>query len=472
DTVIALDTVTGGNGGGVSANSTTATGNAGNGGTATSTSSATATGSSSGINVTDTAIGGSGGSVVATGGTATGSGGNGAAASSTASGSTTDGSTVSLPYGLNGASTGYPPQVAAIATGGAGGQGNGVSFGAGSGGAAIALASGTSSSGGAMNVVATAVGGAAGTVANGATGNNGGAATATANASSGLGIAMATATATGGLPTTASSNQGTANAGSDADGYAAFAQSSATGLSGSSMATASNSTGDGGFVDSITTISKAPTVSGDTSLTYSGVTVLQAAPNYTTYDTKQAAGYGAGSPTNVGNIISGAPLVQQYFNGPSWQNTFGIVDLGVGSLSATSSVAQTFETNVAFTINTAAIGGGLSEFGFIAGTGTSSGGFENIVLKITVGVSTQTYEFDSIADAEAFFNDTEFSLGDYPSEEALPIDFDMSLTSTGGGDEFDGELIFGAIPEPGAWAMLVAGAFLLPFAGRRPRRLR
>ncbi len=108
-------------------------------------------------------------------------------------------------------------------------------------------------------------------------------------------------------------------------------------------------------------------------------------------------------------------------------------------------------------------------------------------------VETQT--FTSLASAVAFFNDDVLDLGALPDSSSLSVDFNLAYTSTGGGDGFDSELVFGAaaaqapkaapmpavsgaapfseptpmVPEPSAWMLLVVswGAALLAVSRRR-----
>jgi autotransporter-associated beta strand protein len=242
NTVIAIDTVTGGAGGGVTANgSITVSGPAGNGGTATSISRATATGSNSNINVTDAASGGSGGSVTQTnGGTAIGNGGNGAAASSSAFGSTANGSTIGLPYGLNGYNS-FPAQISADATGGSGGQGSGLGNHGGTGGTATAIASGTSTGGGNLSVIATGIGGNGGAGIGGANGGAGGAASITNSVGdSTSGSVTLNLTANGGV----GGGSNTGAAGTGGNGYISVSSYDAAG--GAFAGTATSNGGAGG----------------------------------------------------------------------------------------------------------------------------------------------------------------------------------------------------------------------------------
>lgn len=100
---------------------------------------------------------------------------------------------------------------------------------------------------------------------------------------------------------------------------------------------------------------------------------------------------------------------------------------------------------------------------------------QKIVFTITVGAGApNTYSFTNLASAEEFFDDDAFSLGNLPREDDLSIDFDLKLTSMGGGDMLDTETIFGsAVPEPSTWALLATSGALLIWRSRRAKsRLR
>jgi hypothetical protein len=150
---------------------------------------------------------------------------------------------------------------------------------------------------------------------------------------------------------------------------------------------------------------------------------------------------------------------------------------------------------VAFTIDTAGSFAGSSlDVGFIAGNGASSAGFQYLVLTITEGTAVTTDIFTSIPAAESFFYDNVISLSALPDETDLLIDFNMALTSTGGGDNFNGDLVFGAstnnappafahdaprlealqvraVPEPGICGLLAGGLALLALQRKNARHV-
>jgi hypothetical protein len=155
----------------------------------------------------------------------------------------------------------------------------------------------------------------------------------------------------------------------------------------------------------------------------------------------------------------------------------GASDFAVKSLATLTSGTQSFDANATFTINSTGLGGAL-DAGFLQSTFTNSSGFKKLVLTIDVSTSQVTYNpltytFTTLASAQNFFNDTTLTLNSaIPDDSSLQVSFDLDLISTGGGDAFAGDLIFGdPVPEPSSWILLAAGAMLIVISYRR-RRMR
>jgi hypothetical protein len=376
-----------------------------------------------------------------------------------------------------------PTGVSATAVGGAGGQGEGAGQHVGTGGAATALATGDSTTGGSLIVTATAIGGAAGAEISGASGRDGGGASAIAEGVSTSGTVDSTATAIGGA---GSSN---AEVGGGALGYA-----SAEGINGYASSTASTS---GSLVNSIVATGTALAGGNSASATETDAAVDVAAGSYTSLGGLQAAAFGIGLPTNVSTLVASATNVKQVFEAAG-ATTYGAVYLEAASRTDTGS-PETFTLNVSFNLNTTQATAPHLDVGLIAATSKAgSGGFDQLVLTILVGGATEeTQTFTSLAAAVAFFGDDVLDLGTLPDSSSLSVDFNLAYTSTGGGDGFDSELVFGAAaaqapkaavvpavggaapfspaimaPEPSTWMLLLVvswGAVLL-VTGRRRRR--
>jgi len=431
--------------GGVVTNS--GTGNGGSGGMGTSSTSITASGAGTGLNIQDEANGGAGGGVSTSysNTVSTGNGGVGGAASSTASGQIA-GSTYTFYTG------GFNPGVLADATGGAGGQGQGPGFKGGVGGAATALATGTSTGAGTLIVGAVATGGSGGSGGDQAAGNHGGAATATSLGISAGGVVQASATATGGAATSGSAGGGAALAHATAEGEIGWASFSAS--------------SSGGLVDSVIATGSAPTVGNAATAGEGGAVVLSAAPADSAFASFQSGAYGTGLPTNLTSVIAGATNVEGVFNNG------GTTDLGVVDLEDKANTSgREFDANVAFTLNTTTLTGDHLKVGFIQGSDIVGSGTTGVVLTITVGTTETVETFTSLASAETFFDDNVIDLGSLVGSSDLSVDFDLELSSSGVGNEFDSELTFGAeVPEPATWGMLIVGMGAVAIMGRRIKR--
>ncbi len=313
-----------------------------------------------------------------------------------------------------------------------------------------------------MDVRARVQGGAGGNV-NFGLGNsgNGGAASATASGTT-TGFANVRATATGGAGGTGGTNT--------RFGGVAFARASATGTSGNSIANANSS---GGIVNSIVTTATAPAGGNNASVTEGRAGVAQPILSRSTASGLQAAGYGVGLPDSaaVQGAIAGAhPNVQAVF--PANALTLGAVNLAVQSRSDAGNPNQVFDTSVAFTLNTMGVTTSQNlRVGLIDADLTGSvGGFQSLVFTIReTGMADKVFTFSgtqiagmqTLADAQTFFHDNVINLGPLPASANLVVSFQLTLTSTGGGDGFDGNLVFGVVPEPSTWVMAFGGALAL-----------
>jgi len=229
------------------------------------------------------------------------------------------------------------------------------------------------------------------------------------------------------------------------------------------------------------------------STTEGGAAVGVAAPTATTLSGYQAATYATGSPSNVSTLIASDANVKAVFEA-SGATTYGVVDIGNQSRSNTSA-QETFDDNVAFSLNTTGLTAQHLDLGlFGISTTAGSGGFDKIVFAISVGGAPVVSDTLTSLAALGSLNDSVIDLGARADSTALLVDLSVAYTSTGGGDGFDGNIIFGnaaaqpaapgavpelkgaaplsapnpQVPEPSTWLLLVvgAGAALL---GRRRR---
>jgi hypothetical protein len=306
----------------------------------------------------------------------------------------------------------------------------------------------------------TATGGNAGGFTNGANlGGNGGAAMATNSGTYNGGQLTITSIATGGKGSTTANLNG-----------AAFAHASAAGATGHSTATASSA---GGIVNSLQAVSNAPTAGNVAAVSEASVSVSGAVTTPMMSSNLQSASYATGLPgaSDVMNLLTGHPGTQSSFaSGGSHTVYLGEVDLDTTSRSnATPGSSSDYTASATFSLDTTQITLGDSlDIGLVDSSITAGSGFEQLEFKITVGTTTVVDQlFTTLAQAQTYFNDDTISLGGLPSSSSLNFQFSLDLTSTGGGDGFNGQLVFGAVPEPGSLALLGGGMLLL--GGRRWR---
>jgi hypothetical protein len=429
----------------------------GDGGAANATSNVSS--ASGSLSSTLTSAGGAGGA-----GGEYGSGGNGGAASAASNMSSASGS-LSLVLTSTGGAGGSASVALPGGTGGAGGAGGN------------ATGNGTGSTSGdnhSVSVQGNATGGSAG-------GSNGGLPTGNGGDATMISMAMATGNSAASATSQAAGGSGNLYG-------AALARASASGVSGSVAATANSG---GGIIHSLNVQSNAPLnpSAASTSVAESRASVSQVIPAASVANGLQAAAYGTGLPSAaaVQTFIAGNhPNVQQTFAAAN-ATTLGAVTLGVQSRTdTTTGSGQVFEASFSTMMTTAQLAAsnpardnvavGLADGSFIGGSG-----FQKLVLTVTeTGGSdsfSQAFTFDEINGglqaAQTFFHDHVIDLGALPSQD-LEVDFDLSLTSTGGGDGFEGSLVFGAVsavPEPGAWVG-GAGAICLLLWGASKRRTR
>jgi hypothetical protein len=114
--------------------------------------------------------------------------------------------------------------------------------------------------------------------------------------------------------------------------------------------------------------------------------------------------------------------------------------------------------------------------GFLQSAFLNSSGFQSLVLTINESTSQMSYPtvsdtFNSLSSAQSFFNDTVLTLNNIiPADPSLQVDFDLDLTSNGGGDDFAGQLLFGdPVPEPSTWALMGGSVAFLLFAAYRKK---
>ncbi len=235
-------------------------------------------------------------------------------------------------------------------------------------------------------------------------------------------------------------------------------------------------------MNSVITTALAPAGGNNATVAEGRAAVSQAAPNRTTAAGLNAAGYGTGLPTNTGALAAGPhPLVQQNFVNPD-AIVFGATTLAVRSRSDTVAgpTGQAFDTTVAFNLNTSAVVATNNlKVGLIDSAITGGAGFQSLVFTIReTGFADRIFTFSgtqmagmqTLTDAQTFFRDNIIDLGPLPANANLQLSFQLTLTSLGGGDGFTGDLVFGVVPEPGTWVMLLVGGALLVLAVRSRRR--
>jgi hypothetical protein len=255
-------------------------------------------------------------------------------------------------------------------------------------------------------------------------------------------------------------------------GGAAIANSTGE-ASGNDYSVTSTANSHGGIVTSVVAVGKAGNNGGTTPVnTEAGAAAGVAAPA-DTFSAFQSAAYGTALPTSTSSLLSASTVVAQAFASPD-ATIFGVVNLADKSLPGTVE-GEGYDANVSFTLNTSSLGGPQAlDIGFIGGAGTTSSGFEEIILTIKVnGTAQASADYTgTMAGLQSFFDNQVVSLGSLPISSALTVDFDLALYSTGGGDNFDGELVFGdPIPEPSAWPLLaIATPALLAAYRARTRK--
>jgi hypothetical protein len=146
------------------------------------------------------------------------------------------------------------------------------------------------------------------------------------------------------------------------------------------------------------------------------------------------------------------------------------VTLAAKSRTDNPGFAQDFTASVSLTMDTTSLPGGTLTLALLGSTITTTGsGFQSLDFQYTVDGNTVDKTFATLNAAQNYFNDKVINLGALPSETNLNISFNLDLSSTGGGDGFNGELLVGVVPEPSTWAFLVVG-FLLLVVGQRWRK--
>jgi hypothetical protein len=122
-------------------------------------------------------------------------------------------------------------------------------------------------------------------------------------------------------------------------------------------------------------------------------------------------------------------------------------------------------------MDTTSLPGGTLTLALLGSTITTTGsGFQSLDFQYTVDGNTVDKTFATLNAAQNYFNDKVINLGALPSETNLNISFNLDLSSTGGGDGFNGELLVGVVPEPASWIFMLGGMALLAAAQRFGRR--
>ncbi|MDQ2867339.1 MAG: PEP-CTERM sorting domain-containing protein, partial [Verrucomicrobiota bacterium] len=229
--------------------------------------------------------------------------------------------------------------------------------------------------------------------------------------------------------------------------------------------------------NAIATVSGSAGTTAVTAATESRAAVGRPVPAMSAGNNLQAAAFATGLPSNadVNTLEAGHPNVSAALN-PSNSTIFGFVDLATKSRSDAGGSSQIFDANAGFNLRANQIANPQQlDIGLLNGTLTAgSGGFQSLDFTIMVGGTTvESDHFTTLNSAISFFSDHVIDLGALQPVGNLAVNFDLQLTSTGGGDGFNGDLVFGnglaVVPEPGTCSLLVLGACVLMFLGRRRR---
>ena len=317
-------------------------------------------------------------------------------------------------------------QVYTYAYGGTGGSTDTGTSAAGGAATAVTDVNSTAATGG-VSGYATAYGGNSGSSNAGYYTAAGGAASATANVSANGGYGAASASATGGYgatgPGAATAHASVSNASS---GYAA-ASSVAQGLSGSVHTEANAAVGGGASASTVASIGAGggaiiPIVAGqsaaEATLTPAGPTIAVGA---------FSAGYGGS-----GEAVSYA---------------------GYAYLDFTTTAPETLYLDL---------------------LGNNGGGFDNLALSIYSSAGSKSYDFTSLASAQAFFDNTSQGLGNVlAGSQYVDLYFSLTASGTETGFGFNYNIAEApyfppaGAPEASTWAMMLTGFAGFGFAGFR-----
>jgi hypothetical protein len=349
-----------------------------------------------------------------------------------------------------------------------------------------------------MNAIASATGGA------GQGGKSGGTATTTlvatavqqvtaaANANGGgssgnVGAANASAAAI------ATASGGAATANSTASGKTATALAQTTGLGAANLQSAAHANGTTGSAKAVSTASNGGTRSivGTATAEVGGTNVDAIAQ--TTYNSatglvfpnlaggsnfQEAFVYTNGAPSAAAVAAQLAANASVAGSLPATYTVLGLGSMG-GNYAATAG-SHTYQASVDYSFTLAA--SSTLRLGLLDFT-SYSGGFDSLTLTAKKGATTVFSDtFVVLADAQAYFDDEARSLGSFAAgAHTLSLSFSLTADSAQGAD-FSYLLTAGGnlpaiaafspsvpVPEPGTWALMIAGLGVVGALARKRR---
>jgi hypothetical protein len=302
-----------------------------------------------------------------------------------------------------------------------------------------------------------------------------------------LGAANASVSAT----TTASG--GTALATSNATGKAVTSLAQTTGIGAANLQSTANATGTSGSATAKSTASNGGTRSIVGSAVANVAGLATHAVAQTTYNTaaglifpnlsgssngQQAFAYTNGDPSaaTINAQLAANPNVAAALAGSH-------TVLGLGSMGANygaSSGSHTYSASAVYTFSLAA--SSTLKLGLLDFT-SYGGGFNSLTLTATNGASTIfTKSFTVLSDAQSYFDDHVIGLGSFAAGvNTMTLSYSLTASSAKGADfsylvsagvtlpSISGSGFTAAVPEPGTWALMLAGLGVMGALARRRR---